>query len=226
MRKPVVNYKNFKFSKLNTPEFSHLLYLLGWVGYFTLYTLTEVFIPSDRCFVVHSKLDDLIPFCEYFVVPYVLWYALIVVSLLYFALYNVENFKKLQIFIIATQVIAMIIYIFFPNRQDLRPEEFTRDNFFTDIVGLLYTVDTNTNVFPSLHVAYSIAIASVWFKEKSAAWYVKWLICIFCVLVCLSTAFIKQHSVLDGFASIIMCAGIEVVLFWNYYKNLFKKKCA
>ena len=226
MRKPVVDYKNFRFSKITSPEYNHLLYLLGWVGYFTLYTLTEVFIPSDKCFVVHSKLDDLIPFCEYFVIPYVLWYALIVVSLLYFALYNVENFKKLQIFIIATQVIAMIVYIFFPNRQDLRPTEFARDNFFTDVVGLLYTIDTNTNVFPSLHVGYSLAMMSVWCKEKSAKWYAKLGISIFCILVCLSTAFIKQHSVLDGFASIIMCAVIEVVLFRKYYKNLFKKKCA
>jgi len=173
---------------------------------------------------VHHWLDDVIPFCEFFIVPYVLWYGLIVVTLTYFALYNPKNFKKLQIFITITQVVAMFIYIVWPSRQDLRPTEFARDNFFTDVVGLLYTIDTNTNVFPSLHVGYSLAMMSVWCKEDSAKWYAKLFISIFCITVCLSTAFVKQHSVLDGFASIIMCAVIEVILFKDYYKNLFKRK--
>lgn len=224
MRKPVVDYKNFRFSKITSPEYNHLLYLSGWIVYFILYTLTELFIPSDKCFVVHHHLDDVIPFCEFFIVPYVLWYGLIVITLTYFALYSPKNFKKLQIFITATQIIAMFIYIVWPSRQDLRPTEFARDNFFTDVVGLLYTIDTNTNVFPSLHVGYSLAMMSIWVKEKSVSWYVKLFISIFCITVCLSTAFVKQHSVLDGFASIIMCAVIEVILFKDYYLNLFKRK--
>ena len=128
MKKPVVDYREFRLSKLNQPQFSHLKYLFGWVGYFILYFLTENLIPSNRCYIVHSGLDDIIPFCEWFVIPYVFWYFLIVGVLLYFALYNPENFKRLMIFIIVTQITAMTIYIIFPNRQDLRPEVFPRDN--------------------------------------------------------------------------------------------------
>ena len=89
---------------------------------------------------------DVIPFCEIFVIPYVFWYALIAISLGYFALYNVDSFKKLQIFIMITQGVAMAIYIAFPNMQDLRPVEFARDNLLTRLVGFLYTFDTDTNV--------------------------------------------------------------------------------
>ena len=224
MRKPVVDYREFKFNKLNTPQFSHLKLLVWWIIYFALYFITENLIPRENCYVMHSTLDDIIPFCEIFVIPYVGWYVLIAFSLLYFALYNVDNFKRLQIFIIVTQIVAMIVYIIFPNRQDLRPDEFVRDNFFTDIVGLLYTLDTNTNVCPSLHVAYSIGIASIWLKEKSAKWYCKTAIVIFCVLVCLSTAFIKQHSVLDGFAAIPLCILAEIISCGDYWKKKLQKK--
>ena len=31
MRKPTVDYRSFRLSKLNTPEFSHLKLLFGWV---------------------------------------------------------------------------------------------------------------------------------------------------------------------------------------------------
>ena len=167
MRKPVVDYRKFRFKKINEPEYRHLLYLLGWVGYYALYFLTENLIPREVCYSVHCKLDDMIPFCEYFLIFYVGWYLLIVVSLIYFALYNPDNFKNLMKFIIVTQITAMAIYIIFPNRQDLRPTEFVRDNFLIDVVQFLYTFDTSTNVCPSLHVAYSIGIASTWLRESS-----------------------------------------------------------
>ena len=226
MRKPVVDYKKFRFSKLKTPEFSHLNLLFGWFGYFFLYALTEKFIPQDKCFVVHGALDDIIPFCEYFIIPYVGWYFLIAATLIYFALYNVDNFKRFQIFIITTQVVAMLVYIFFPNRQDLRNDldALGRDNFFVDAVRLLREVDTNTNVCPSLHVGFSIGIASMWLKEKTVAWWVRGAIVVFCIAVILSTVFLKQHSVVDAYAAVPMCILAEFLSSRKYWKEKFKRK--
>lgn len=223
MRKPVVDYSTFRLSKINEPQFKHLLYLSGWIGYFILYFLTENLIPRENCYPVHCYLDDVIPFCEYFVIPYVGWYLLIVGSLIYFMLYNPDNFTNMMKFIIVTQVVAMAIYILFPNRQDLRPTEFVRDNIFTDIVGLLYTADTSTNVCPSLHVAYSIGIASTWLKERSASIRCKVLITIFCFLVCISVAFVKQHSVVDIFVALPVCLLAEWIAFGKSYWRKPKK---
>lgn len=217
MRQPVVDYRTLRLSRINEPQFAHLKYLLGWVGYFMLYFITERFIPAESCYVVHCWLDDVIPFCELFVIPYVLWYALVAGSLLYFALYNTDGFKRLMTFIIVTQVVAMAIYIAFPNRQDLRPEVFERDNIFTKIVGILYAFDTNTNVCPSLHVGYSLGIASVWLKEKAAPRVCRILVVIMVVLVCLSVAFIKQHSVVDIFVAVPVCILAEWIAFGKSY---------
>lgn len=219
MRTPDTDYRQFCLSKINEPQFSHLKLLLGWVGYFALYFLTENLIPAEKCTPVHCFIDDIIPFCEVFVIPYVGWYLLIVGSLLYFALYNVDNFKRLQIFIIVTQIAAMAVYIIFPSRQDLRPAEFPRDNFFTDCVGILYSLDTNTGVCPSLHCAYSIGIASVWLKEKSASKGFKAFIVVFVVLICLSTMFIKQHSAVDFFAALPICLLAEFIACGSYWKT-------
>jgi len=217
MKKPVVDYRQFRLPRLNTPQFSHLKYLLGWVGYFVLYFLTENFIPPERCYPVHSPLDDLIPFCELFVIPYVFWYALIVISLLYFALYDPDSFKKLMTFIIITQVVAMAVYILFPTRQDLRPEFFLRDNLLTRLMGFIYSFDTSTGVCPSLHVAYSIGIASVWCKAKGPAAWWKIFTVVAAVLISLSTAFVKQHSVIDIFAALPLSLLAEHLVFWRPY---------
>jgi len=219
MRQPVVDYREFRFSKLKDPRFSHLILLVGWVVYFAMYFLTENLIPVENCHVMHCALDDIIPFCEWFVLPYVFWYLLIVFSLGYFALYDIDSFKKLQTFIIITQAVAMIIYIVYPSCQNLRPAEFPRDNFLTDCIGFLYAFDTNTGVCPSLHCAYSIGIASVWLKAPNVKWYSKALITVFCALICLSTMFIKQHSAIDFFAAIPVCILAEILVFKVFYKK-------
>lgn len=205
MKPPVVDYREFRLSKLNDSRFSHLKWLFGWIFYFAAFFLTEILIPVEKCHVIHSPLDALIPFCEYFVIPYVLWYALIVGSLGYFLFYNVASFVKLQKYFILTQVIAVIVYIVYPSCQNLRPESFANDNVFTALVGLLYSVDTNTGVCPSVHCIYSIGIASVWLKEHGISKGFKTFIVVLAVLICLSTVFIKQHSVIDFVAAIPVC---------------------
>lgn len=217
MKKPVVDYREFRLSRIREPRFSHLLLLLGWVAYFIAYTLTENLIPAEKCFPVHIPLDDLVPFNELFVIPYVFWYLLIVFSLVYFALYNIENFRGLQTYIMITQAVAMVIYIVWPNRQDLRPEVFPRDNILTQLLGFIYAFDTNTGVCPSLHVAYSLGIASAWLKEKSAhpAW--KAFVVIAVIFICLSVAFVKQHSVADIFAAIPVCILAECLVYGKSY---------
>ena len=215
MRRPVVDYRQFRLRRINEPQFSHLKLLLGWVGYFILFFLTENLIPAENCYPVHCRIDDVIPFCEFFLIPYVFWYVLIVISLGYFALYDVESFKSLQTYIIITQIIAMACYILFPTRQDLRPTAFARDNLLTRAVGLLYRVDTNTGVCPSLHVAYSLGIASVWLKQKTASRSWKAFVVFAVVLICLSTMFIKQHSALDVLAALPVGLIAEWLVFWK-----------
>lgn len=221
MKKPVVDYRTFRLRRRNEPQFAHLKLLLGWIGYFILYFLTENLIPVEKCHPVHMWLDDLIPFCEWFLIPYVFWYALIVFSLGYFLLYNVDSFKRLQTYIIITQVLAVLCYILYPTRQDLRPAEFVNDNFLTRCVSFLYAFDTNTGVCPSLQVAYSLGIASVWTKEKTAhpAWRI--FVVFPVIMICLSTMFIKQHSAVDMFAAIPVCLIAEGFVYRDRY---FRKK--
>lgn len=213
MKTPTVDYRSFRLSRINQPEFSHLKLLLGWVVYFIFYFLTENLIPPEQCHLIHCRLDDLIPFCEIFLIPYVFWYFLVAGSLLYFLLYHVESFKKLQTYIIITQITAMCAYIFYPSIQDLRPAAFPRQNLFTWGLGIIYAFDTNTGVCPSLHVAYSMGIASVWLKEPGIPKRWKAAVAAVVALICVSVLFIKQHSAVDVFAAIPICLLAEFLVF-------------
>jgi len=109
----------------------------------------------------------------------------------------------------------MTIYIIFPSRQDLRPVMFERDNFLTRCVEFLYAFDTNTGVCPSLHVAYSLGIASVWLREKTASKPWKVFVLVAVILICLSTMFIKQHSAVDVLAAIPLGILAEWLVFYR-----------
>ena len=48
------------------------------VSYFIIYMIWFVWLESradEPYHVIHFPLDDYIPFCEYFIIPYLLWFA-------------------------------------------------------------------------------------------------------------------------------------------------------
>ena len=202
MNKPVVDYRELRLSRLNEPRFAHVKLLGGWIAYFALFFLTENLIPAERCHVVHCFLDDLVPFDERFALFYCYWFALLIGSLLWLFLYDLRGFKRLQVYIMITQAVAMAAYILWPSVQRLRPAAFARDNLLTRLMAFIYAFDTPTGVCPSLHVAYSMGIASVWCHRRESAPALKAFMVLSAVLISLSTAFVKQHSFVDILAAI------------------------
>ena len=120
--------------------------------------------------------------------------------------------------------IAVITYFVFPNGlTNFRPETFPRDNFCTDLVKLLHKADTPTNVLPSLHVYNTMVIEFAVFESKTFGRHKK-KVCIITaiwgLLICVSTVFLKQHSVYDVLAAIVLAAIIYPIT----YKTKFFKK--
>lgn len=217
MKRQKIDYHGFRLSRINEPRFRHLWLLGTWLIYFALYFLTENLIPAERCHVMHCFLDDLVPFNEYFLIFYTGWYLLVFGSVAYYLMYDVKRFRELDLYIFVTQMVAMFFYIVLPSRQDLRPAAFPRENFFTWVMGLIYTFDTDTGVCPSLHVAYSWAIFNVMVKDEHLAKWFKVFLGLFAVMVCLSTAFVKQHSFLDIFAAVPVVLLGEILIYGKSY---------
>ena len=228
MKKPVVNYREFRLSKITQPEYRHILLLLGWVVYFLMYMLTENLIPESSCHKMHWPIDDKIPFTEEFVLFYVYWYLYLVAALLWYFLYDIPRFRQLQIFIMITQGVAMLVYIFYPSVQELRPnlDELGRSNVFTWILGIIYNFDTPTGVNPSLHVAYSCGIAFVFLRDTNARKAVRIFMLVSAIVISLSTMFVKQHSAVDVFWGIILGLFADMVVFGRswYLPRLRKLK--
>ena len=216
-KKKPVDYSGFSLRRLNEPRFSHMKLLGGWIFYFVMYFVTENLIPASACHPMHCALDDIIPFNEFFLIFYVGWYALVFCSLAYTLFFDVPNFKKIQTYIIITQVIAMTCYVIWPTRQDLRPTAFERDNFLTALTAFIYSFDTSTGVCPSLHVGYSLGILSVALKDRELGTGWKIALGFIVFMICCAVCFVKQHSALDVLFALPMCLVAEWLTFGKDY---------
>jgi membrane-associated phospholipid phosphatase len=95
-------------------------------------------------------------------------------------------------------MVALIIYFVFPNYQSLRVDVYEED-IFSQMVRLLQSYDSSSSVCPSLHVAVCTCVYlgiknSNSFRNEKI---VKSSAFVLTVLICMSTVFIKQHSVVD-----------------------------
>ncbi len=144
--------------------------------------------------------DYKIPFLEIFIVPYLLWFGYIAVTVVYFLFHEEENFDAFAQTLAFGMTIFLIVSAIYPNGLNLRPITFERDNVFIKLVQFIYRNDTPTNVLPSIHVYNSLAafmaIKRSRLVQKKKGW--AWGAGILTILIILATVFLKQHSMFDG----------------------------
>ncbi len=191
----------------------------AWVSiYFVIYMLwfsyLERSVTSDYM-LIYVKLDDFIPFIEYFIIPYYLWFAFIFCTIAYFFFSSKEEFYKLCGFLITGMTVFLVISTLFPNGQNLRPTEFDTSNIFTQMVSTLYSVDTPTNIFPSIHVFNTIGAQIAIMHNKKLVTY-KWLqvgTFILSTLIIISTVTLKQHSIVDAIGAFVMAVPLYFLIY-------------
>lgn len=179
-------------------KYKHAWVLLYAFVYFPWFFYLEKHVTQGY-HVIHTAFDEKIPFIEYFIIPYLLWFAFIAVAALYFFFTDKTGFYRMAAFLITGMTVFLIISTIYPNGQILRPTTFERDNIFVDMVRQLYRSDTPTNIFPSIHVYNSIGVYlairhSKRLKKHPLVQHGSFALA---VLIILSTMFLKQHSVID-----------------------------
>lgn len=203
----MVDYRRFRLSKLNDPEFRHIGLLLFWPAYGLFFYMVEWVIPQDYYHVMWCPVDDLIPFNELFLIPYLFWFVYMVGAHAYTFFTDVVAFRRLMYNIILMFGITCFIFVMFPTCQKLRPEQFPRDNILTQVMAWFYGTDTSTNVCPSLHVCGSFAAAAAFTDTRHFSgrrWKAAHLF--LALMISVSTVFVKQHSVIDSVCGLLLSA--------------------
>lgn len=205
-----------------------LCFLSYAVIYVAWFFLIEYMIPENHpnLHIIHCALDDMIPFVEIFVIPYCLWFFYIAAACI-MIYYKGSNFEFLRFALALTVGMSccLIICMIFPNGLNLRPENVDRSNIFITFINYLHEADTPTNVFPSIHVYVSLIIhitirGCAYVKEHK---WIRYFSFILSISICISTVFIKQHSIIDVIGGIGMTAIFTALLFNPKFNRLKEK---
>lgn len=165
--------------------------------------------------VIRSSLDDLIPFEEVFIIPYLLWFLYVAAAVLYFFFTNREDYYRLCAFLFTGMTISLLVCTLYPNGTNFRPAIDPEANIFCFLVSELWKVDNCLNVFPSIHAYNSLGVHIAVCRSEKLRKCRPIVIAsgTLMVLICLSTVFLKQHSVIDVIGSILMAAVIYPIAY-------------
>lgn len=165
--------------------------------------------------VIHMWPDDLIPFVEAFIVPYLLWFVYVPAVFIYLFFKNKREFYQYCIFLFTGMTLFLLISTIYPNGHLLRPESFERNNIFIFATQILYRADTATNIFPSLHVYNSIAahMAILNCQTLRNRPFIRHGSRLLMIAIILSTMFLKQHSCADVISGILLGLLMDQLLY-------------
>ncbi|MCR5594236.1 MAG: phosphatase PAP2 family protein [Lachnospiraceae bacterium] len=208
--------KKFYKERLKTalPILIYLPVYFIWFGMIELLPYRD-FLRTDM------GIDRSIPFIRQFIVPYFLWFLFVPGVGIYLLFKDKEEFKIFQILLIAGMTLFLVINTLMPTGINLRPHTVPGNDIFSVLVRFLYSIDTSTDVLPSIHVYNTIVACSCIFESKDK--FAKSRPCriaviVITVLIILSTVFLKQHSVLD------VVFGIAMYPFWDIIIRKYKSR--
>jgi len=211
------------------------LLLLLYLPVYLIAFFTIDKIPADH-YVIRCSLDSLIPFNEYMVIPYALWFFWFPGWVFFFAFQAVKperqtedkshredavrDFVKLCIVMFTGMTLSLIIYLVWPNAVDLR-EPILSDNIFARAVEMIRAADTPYGVCPSIHISTIVTEALVIRDSRLPVLTpsVRVYSYIITAMITWSTMAIKQHSIVDVIAG-AMLALLLYVIYRHFEKQL------
>ncbi|MBR3340685.1 MAG: hypothetical protein IKG30_03605 [Clostridiales bacterium] len=202
--------------------------LLPMAVYMVIYMPTffwvESLSPANGFHIIHTAADDMIPVVEVFIIPYILWLPYLVIGMIGIAVRSRTISRKTSYMLMAGMTLFIIISLAYPNKLELRSAIPDRENIFMDLIDYLHSIDTPTDVLPSLHVYDALVVAAglhLAFSEKKAL-----LIAsdILAFLIVLSTMFIKQHSIIDVIAAIVLFIIVFVVICGKHVSGPYSRQ--
>lgn len=187
-------------------KYGHIKYVFRFLVVYLIFFMLLERWNSETYFVTDSWIDQYIPFNEYFVIPYLFWFVFIALGFIYFIFIDKAGFKRTCFYLFTGMITSLMIYLILPSVQNLRVT-LNNTNIFQSLVSFIYSIDSSTNVCPSIHVYNSIMmmitlLKSPHIKENKL---LSCMIVIIAILICMSTVMIKQHAFVDTIVAIALC---------------------
>jgi membrane-associated phospholipid phosphatase len=182
-----------------------------------VYGLIQVFITDGL--IPRIFLDSIIPIVPIFLVPYVLYYPLLLLP--FWVAYKRDQNSDHQRYLFAVgtafflaATVCNVIFMLFPT-EIIRPTV-SGSGLMSEALRFVHKVDGSVALFPSGHVTYSLlaALTTTHLDERLAV--VVWPTAL---LILPATVLIKQHYILDVLGGVL----VALITYYAFFRPLIVK---
>lgn len=189
------------------------IYLIGFFG-------IEKIITNEHAFwSTVLPIDTYIPFWEWAVFAYSLWYPFMLFMAIYLAATDKRAFSRYMCYMAIGFTTSLVFCLVVPNgtSADFRPaiDELGRSNVATWLLeNVIWKNDTYTNVMPSIHIVGTFMVVFGFHDSKlNKNGYVAAAVYFIAVLITASTVLTKQHTVLDVIGGTVYSILLYVIVY-------------
>lgn len=199
------------------------LFSVYYFIFYLVYFFALEHLITTPVWMVSSPIDAYIPFSKYALIPYCLWFPWIAITILGLLKWGPKKeYLQTCMTMYLGMTLCLLFYTFVPNGLNIRPTTVTGNDLCANLVRWLYSFDSPMNVCPSLHVYISVCMGLGWqrssiLKSRKYRW-VKVMLRLLDISICLATMFLKQHSIID-----VVC-GLALALILNAIMSRFFAK--
>lgn len=177
------------------PRYAIIPLLLCLSSNLLVYFGTNYFRINKNMYDYTSELDKKIPLVKWFIFIYVGCYIFWAVNYIIICRVSKKKCYELVIADLIGKIVCLVFYQLLPTTYCRPDVQIT--GVSTWLINYIYSVDSPTNLFPSMHCLVSWYCFAGIRNEKSISKLYKLFSLVFTILIFMSTVLVKQHILID-----------------------------
>lgn len=179
--------------------------MVFWGGICVLFCLTvylgtnEIASNMERHYGLYFDFEKDIPLVAWMIYIYASFHLLLALN--FFIIKDPKVIKAFTISLMASSFIAALVFLSFPGKLG-----FSRIDGIAGHEAMylfLHEIDHPHNLFPSLHITFSVLTAFAMFDQTTNKWFHGFLL-VWITLICCSVVLVHQHHLFDIFTGLVL----------------------
>ena len=179
--------------------------MVFWGGICVLFCLTvylgknEIASNMERHYGMYFDFEKDIPLVPWMIYIYASFHLLLALN--FFIIKDPKVIKAFTISLMASSFIAALVFLSFPGELGFSRVDGTAG--YEAMYSFLHKIDHHHNLYPSLHITFSVLTAFAMFDQTRSKLFHGFLLS-WVFLICCSVVFVHQHHLFDIFTGLIL----------------------
>ncbi len=179
--------------------------MVFWGGFCILFCLSvylgsnEIASKMERHYGMYFDFEKQIPLVPWMIYIYASFHLLLILN--FFIIKDPRVIKAFTISLMSSSFLAAIVFLSFPG--ELGFSRVDGIDGYEPLYLFLHKLDHPHNLYPSLHITFSVLTAFAMFDQTNSKWFHLFLV-LWITLICFSVVLVHQHHLFDVITGLLL----------------------